>query len=257
MESNFKRIERIKEKLGKLKQEDAALQVFGASSHLYELNPVKEEKELLAFEKKYNIRLPEGYRDFLLHIGNGGAGPYYGLQKLEDGLYDDLDRKEEDCLIDPSVEFPHTEPWNMEFPDNGTDEEYSTRDEIYFSTKWTSGVLRICNFGCGIFINLVVKGQEYEYIWVDDRCSNNGIYPDHYFGNNEKIDFLSWYELWLDQSLKKAADNPSPNKKSGLGHSSNKMNDSAPPDNSKEWPDKRTDKPELQGKRKWWQKFFR
>ena len=28
-----------------------------------------------------------GVSSFLLHIGSGGAGPYYGLEKPEDGVY--------------------------------------------------------------------------------------------------------------------------------------------------------------------------
>lgn len=50
-------------------------------------------------------------------------------------------------------------------------------------------------------MNLVVNGKEYGNIWVDDRCNDGGIYPDRYFGNEERITFLAWYELWLDKSL--------------------------------------------------------
>ena len=63
--------------------------------------------------------------------------------------------------------------------------------------------MRISNFGCGVIINLVVKGPEYGYIWADDRVNNNGIFPDRYFGNTEKLTFLGWYELWLEKALLK------------------------------------------------------
>jgi SMI1 / KNR4 family (SUKH-1) len=36
------------------------------------LNPPLSEQEVLAFEHKYCITLPEGYRRFLLEVGNGG-----------------------------------------------------------------------------------------------------------------------------------------------------------------------------------------
>jgi hypothetical protein len=50
-------------------------------------------------------------------------------------------------------------------------------------------------------LNLVVNGQEYGNIWTDDRGSDGGIYPSMELGNKEKINFLDWYELWLDNSL--------------------------------------------------------
>lgn len=190
----------IRTKLTQLRDIDTSHKIFGSSTHKYRLNPTKSESELLDFEKKYNIKLPLPYRDFLKHIGNGGAGPYYGLQPLESGLFDDLDSKDKNFLLNPSIAFPHTDAWNHEFPE---DEEnyFELKDKEYFDPKWISGVLRICNFGCGVFMNIVVNGQECGNIWVDDRCSDGGIYPDHYFGNKNKINFLTWYELWLDKSI--------------------------------------------------------
>ena len=66
-----------------------------------------------------------------------------------------------------------------------------------------NGTIKLSNFGCGITMNLVVKGKEYGNVWVDDRCNDQGIYPDLYSGNKERIEFLDWYEFWLDQSFKK------------------------------------------------------
>ena len=34
------------------------------------------------------------------------------------------------------------------------------------------------------------------WLWIDDRNSDGGIYPD-----GERADFLTWYENWLDESL--------------------------------------------------------
>ena len=38
--------------------------------------PKVDIAQLEAFETKWNVRLPEPYRQFLLRVGNGGAGPY-------------------------------------------------------------------------------------------------------------------------------------------------------------------------------------
>jgi hypothetical protein len=191
----------IKEKLIELKRKDSAFQVFGASSHRYQSNGRLYENEVKSFEITYNIELPPDYREFILQIENGGAGPYYGLESLEDGIYQDLDYKRKADLVNPSLEFPFTEAWNMDYHNEAEDKPDQMKEEEYFDSKWANGLLRISNFGCGVSMNLVVNGKEYGNIWVDDRCSDGGIYPDQYFGNQGRISFLAWYDKWLDRSL--------------------------------------------------------
>ncbi len=193
-------IETVSRKLFELRNLDTQYRIFGSSSHEYELLPTKPENQLREFEKKYNITLPEGYRDYLLLVGNGVAGPGYGLESLESSLYVDLDSKKADSLIDPSKEFPLTEKWNLDFEELDEDEYFQQKDEIYFASKWENGLLRLSNFGCGIWVNIVVNGPEYGNIWIDDRCNEGGIYPDR-DDTHRRLDFLTWYEIWLDKSL--------------------------------------------------------
>jgi hypothetical protein len=56
---------------------------FGAAQHRYELRPPLSEARLLEIEAASGCRLPPDYRDFLLELGDGGAGPYYGLVPLD------------------------------------------------------------------------------------------------------------------------------------------------------------------------------
>lgn len=193
-------LKRISDKLKKLRKLDRQLAVFGARRHKYRLNKTKTEKELVEFEHIHQIKLPEEYRAFLTHIGNGGAGPYYGLETLEDGCFSDLDYKDSNDLVDLSKPFSHTKYWNIDFGKISKD-EYDQKEEEYYDNKWVNGLLRISNFGCGVNINLVVNGAEYGNIWVDDRCNDQGIYPDPYFKTNGRVTFLEWYELWLNQAL--------------------------------------------------------
>ena len=195
---------RIKEKLTKLKNSDQDFEIFGSDTHEYNLNPTKTEFEIEKFETENQITLPEDYREFLLHIGNGGAGPYYGLEPLEAGREVDLDYKDGKDLIDLSKPFPFTEHWNVEFEeinDDNYEEIDQQKIENYYDNKFVSGLLRISNFGCGVRMNIVVNGNEKGNIWVDDRVNENGLFPDPYFEQTEKITFLDWYELWLDKSL--------------------------------------------------------
>jgi SMI1 / KNR4 family (SUKH-1) len=192
-------IQKIKEKLALLKSLDTNLSSFGVQKHKYELNPTISESEIEDFEKTYQISLPLGYREFLKQVGNGGAGPYYGLEALENSRYVDLDYRG-DNFVDISQPFTLRDYWNP-IIEMETEEAYNAFEEEYQEKKWVNGLLRISNFGCGVSINLVVNGEEYGNIWVDDRGNDGGIYPDPYLSKESRIDFLSWYEAWLDEYI--------------------------------------------------------
>jgi hypothetical protein len=197
--SSIQMLSDIINKIQRLRIADPNFKIFGAFKHQYKCNPVLTLEEVKQFEDKYQINLPEGYRLFLTQIGNGGAGPYYGLESIEGGMLQDLDSRDKNDLVDPSKEFPLSEAWNMDYMN---EKEFTEEDEMeYYDKKYSNGLIRVSNFGCGISINLVVNGNQYGNIWTDDRVNGIGIYPENYFGNTEKIDFLTWYELWLDKSL--------------------------------------------------------
>lgn len=202
-------LNRIKEKIGQLKQLDRNYILFGSQRHLYKINPTISLDKVRQFEATHKVTLPKDYVEFLTEIGNGGVGPFYGLEPIQNSLYDDLDYKRADSLLNPSQPFLHTEPWNLEFQpsvdEDENEEQYENErikfEERYYDKKQMNGVLAICNYGCAVSLNLVVNGQEYGNIWTDDRGSDNGIYPSHELGNKDKVGFLDWYELWLDNSI--------------------------------------------------------
>ncbi|MEN7551515.1 SMI1/KNR4 family protein [Rapidithrix thailandica] len=206
MTKKSEQLEQIQQKIEELQKLDANLYIFGAHKHKYQFNPCLTEKEIQTFEEENSIQLPSGYREFLLHIGNGGAGPYYGLEPLENGRFSDLDYKDPGQLIDLSRPFPHTAAWNMDF-ETLPEEEENGFFEKYYDDEWAKGLLRISNYGCGTTMNLVVNGSEYGNIWVDDRCNEQGIYPDPFFDSENRLSFLQWYEHWLDESIKEVMEN--------------------------------------------------
>jgi len=199
-------LDRIKQKLETLKELDKNLRLFGADAHEYVLNKPLSKNEIETFEAKYTIRLPEEFAVFYTEIGNGGVGPFYGLTSLENTVFA---YGNTNLLLNPSKPFPYTKNWNMEFiptinfkeNEDEYDKQRKKFDEIYYALEFMNGTLCICNYGCGVLINLVVNGNEYGYLWTDDRSNGNGIYPSFELGNKEKIKFLDWYELWLDNSL--------------------------------------------------------
>lgn len=203
-------LERIKNKLKQLKGLDKGCSLFGSNKHRYQLNPTIPIEKVRQFEIKHQITLPTDYVEFVTIIGNGGAGPFYGVEPLENSLFDDLDYKRPDSLLNPARPFLHTEPWNLTFEptvdEDENEKEYERQleafEELYFDKEQMNGVIAICNYGCAISLNLVVNGKEYGNTWTDDRGSDNGIYPSSELGNEHRITFLNWYELWLDNSLK-------------------------------------------------------
>lgn len=110
------KIAEIIRKINTLRDLDKDFKTFGSSSHEYAFNEKLSEVELEHFEKKYDIILPDGYRLFLKLIGNGGAGPFYGINKLENSIpeyytYDSVCFKNDFLLL--KDEFKHKEAWNI------------------------------------------------------------------------------------------------------------------------------------------------
>lgn len=192
----FAQIERVKNKLDILGKADQNLKQFGSERHKYKLNSILSESAVSDFENEYAIKLPLEYRSFLKNIGNGGAGPFYGIEKLFDSVFEDLDYKR--GKINLTEPFPHSEAWNLN-AENFSD--YDDFEKTYFDVKHSNGLLRLCNFGCRVYISLVVNGAEYGNMWTDDRGNDGGIYPSSELGNKGKVSFLDWYELWFDNSL--------------------------------------------------------
>lgn len=73
---------KLRKQLKRAGEEDRDLSRFGADQHEYQLKPPASAEAVAAFEARFHVSLPDGYRNFLLWMGNGGAGPFYGLYSL-------------------------------------------------------------------------------------------------------------------------------------------------------------------------------
>jgi hypothetical protein len=170
----------IHAKLTAMAQADPALAQFGALEHRYQLGPVLSVAQVAAFEARHRIALPEDYRSFLIEVGDGGAGPYYGLYRLDRTDLPDWaeDELAEDFLATP---FRLHDRWNP-YQD-------LTQDE-YFSPRWVKGSLALAHFGCGDLVRLVVTGDRRGQVWQDGRGGDYGIWP-------VAPSFGDWYLDWL------------------------------------------------------------
>ncbi len=197
-------LEIVRDRLEKLKALDKSFQVFGAIDHRYEFNPTLSSEQIIEFEKEHKVHLPEEYRNFLLTIGNGGAGPNYGLLQLEISIHDTPFDKTDSAIINLSNEFRFKTLWNL---DDFPSEDYSAWEKEYEDSKWTDGIIRISHQGCGTFDNLIISGEERGNIWTDDRANDGGIYPVHFHENELKTGFLTWYLNWIDISIQSIKQN--------------------------------------------------
>ena len=137
------------------------------------------ESKIAEFERETGITLPAGYRDFLLHVGNGGDGPPdYGMLPL--GL-NGIDAPATEVLANIRQPFPFATHWVWEDDD--------PLDETRYSTTF-HGSINLGTDGCAMYWLLIVKGPQHGQIW---NWADVGIQP-----LAPARDFLSWYEYWLD-----------------------------------------------------------
>ena len=159
--------------------------------HRFRLNPPLTEDEVARFEAAHGIALPGDYRAFLTQLGNGGAGPAYGVSKLGEAPLGWEPRPFREiegyvgCLSKP---FPHTAAWN----------DY--RDTAKYEGP-IDGAIPISDIGCGSMFWLVVAGPEAGHIWCDSRADYAGLAPMP--DDASRKTFLEWYLDWLHKELAK------------------------------------------------------
>ena len=197
---------RIQQKLAQAKAADKDLQVFGADAHKYHLNPPVSEAEVLAFEKKYGVQLPECYRAFMLTIGDAKAkksdfiaGPYYGLYAFGTSLDSLLYEKIETYLKAPCNLSPDMtqEEWEtLSDPLLSSEEEEEEDDDKYFAerAKVFGGLLPLGSQGCTYEHALVLNGK---YAGRVVNVDLDLAQPKFAFEAN----FLDWYERYLDEVI--------------------------------------------------------
>lgn len=156
-----KQIDRIKKKLKKAKRIDRNCAIFGVSSHEYRLNKKLSKNEVEEFELKYSIKLPEDFKEFLLEIRNGGAGPFYGVLKLQNMLNHILNDPKKflckECKVFSNMK---DDDWKRilkdynELNDGVSEAKFEAiKDEIY------SGILMIGSFAKESYYGLILNGN--------------------------------------------------------------------------------------------------
>jgi hypothetical protein len=209
-------VAKIRDGLRFLRKADSRLIVFGADSHKYRLRRCIDEAKILEFEERFSIRLPDDYRVFLTELGNGGAGPFYGILGL-DQFYESADNSW-GALSKP---FPYSERWKgppelLKAIDECNDDRLGELIDEYWRNTRRDGSIAICEYGCALRFLLVVNGSEYGNIWFDRTSDMAGFSPvginpeaplepygNWCLANDEsahkmRVGFAEWYCCWLD-----------------------------------------------------------
>ena len=185
-------ITRIREKLQKLRDNGwkRYQDQLGVKQHQFQMEPLASEEYLASFERQHGIRLPEGYRCFLKAIGNGGAGPFYGIYSLDrwkDAFYFEIGHPK-DFLARPChlslSKWERDRDWKEKL---GFTED--TPDEVLWQ-----GTITLASQGCTYYALLVISGELRDrVIYMDESGQAPIIISDN--------SFLDWYERWLDETL--------------------------------------------------------
>ena len=190
-------LDRIAEKVRRARARDA--RPFGAeTSGIHPLHPPLAEDEVAAVEARLGVALPEEYRGFITRVGDGGAGPAYGMFRLSSALREAKADAHPGLLAAP---FPHTEHYNpdkdpavISFWDRADAGEVTEEEEDMQGLREAAGTLPLCDEGCGYTHLLVVTGPTRGTMWIDSRGADAGFIP---LGAT----FLEWYERWIDDVL--------------------------------------------------------
>ncbi|MER6313296.1 SMI1/KNR4 family protein [Streptomyces sp. NPDC001581] len=153
----------------------------------YELRAPLPEAEVRAFEAEHGIRLPEEYRTFVTTVGDGPAGPDYGLMPLVtprpdvgddwavDGEWED-DRRPGRLAAPCPIREPRPFDVNRRFDE---------REGL------TLGTLVLTEQGCGMYTRLILNGPLAGQVWHLDQDFGTCL--------PESPDFRTWYTDWLEK----------------------------------------------------------
>jgi hypothetical protein len=192
--------------------------LFGARFAQEVRKPVATPDEIERFEQAHHIRLPHDYRAFLMTVGNGAIGPFYGIHPL--GQTTDGPWKPH-VIGTLASTFPHTAPWNL--PEDRLEElQNDEDDDALVEEYWrpVGGAIPIADEGCNLRDLLVVTGPEAGHVWHEGVADFDGYRP---WGSGDgcvawkaamisarsgridvpgeparvRMSFLDWYEAWL------------------------------------------------------------
>lgn len=179
---------RINQKLKQVRMRN--IKCFGSAGHQFVLNWPLSERSVRAFEIRQGVELPRSYRTFLCSVGNGGAGPHYGLRKLPA-------RRSDIAIFDHNLKQTPTNMLSLSCPLHPKiSREDNWREQFSGCVSPYQGIMVIGDQGCTYVTGLIVTGREAgRVVYLDESRGGEAPYV------MDEPDFLGWYERWLDDLL--------------------------------------------------------
>jgi hypothetical protein len=163
--------EKCLEKLERLQSIDRQYQAFGAEEHLYMLYPCIPDEVIAEIEEEINIVLPLELRRFYVEVGNGVAGPDYGLSSI----YGLRGIRADEPYVD------------VEILKQKSDRNYLLEEDL-------TGLVSVVAQGCGHEVCLITSGEKVgKVVYVSG---------DGYVTETDR-NLIDVYQEWLDTELDK------------------------------------------------------
>ena len=205
-----RRIGEILRKLEVARGMPGSEQWFGVRKHQFRMRPPMAESELIAFEQLHGVVLPEDYRQFLLLAGDGGAGPYYGIEPLSDWDHWFEEEAEPPGFLASPCPLADSASTRQAWDAAQEREARRAQGIVNVGTgpshawkrflpddweEWGKGTINICDHGCTYSARLIVSGEARgRVVYLDAQQ----WYPPYFVRD---VSFLDWYERWLEEAL--------------------------------------------------------
>ena len=177
---------------------DPSYALFGAKKHQYRLRPPLAPALIHEIETRHGLELPEDYVYFLTEIGDGGAGPDYGIDSFAEQFRETGQRwlpRYWAALGQPFEPRP-MEPEEVEEYSIVTREGYEKDPSRYFIQEvpeeedWSRGLLTLGTHGCQWDFTLVLTGPHRGRVFDTDNEGGYGLAAES---------FTAYYEAWLSR----------------------------------------------------------
>lgn len=180
--------QQIKKILARAQEIDPGCEAFGASKHRYQFRPPLAADFVRKAEGQYGFRLPEDYFRFITEIGDGGAGPGYGIGPFAAASFQHLALP---------FELRPMQPDEVEEYAITSAENYAKSPERYFvyaepdedSPCAAAGFLVLGTHGCQWDFGLITAGGRFGQVFDIDNEGSCAFVA---------ASFDEYYQLWLD-----------------------------------------------------------
>jgi len=196
--------EEVIELLKQAQRIDPKCEKFGAFGHQYKLNQPIQASFVRRVEERYGFTLPEDYFRFITEVGDGGAGPDYGIEPftdfLEKGSSPGIEKFWEEYRLSLAKPFAPRKMMAEEVEEYAiiTRDGYDKNPDRYYIYEKpeesydlcdTDGFFVLGTHGCQWDFGLVISGDRRGQVFDTDNEGGYGFAAHS---------FEEFYQNWLD-----------------------------------------------------------